>query len=270
MRDIAEPAVEADGGDGIVGLDELADGVIQPVLYHRLHEGLPGDLAEVATEGVRGHAGDGGGFFEGDGAPKVLDEIGEDRMDPFPVGGGKAGSDAAGVEEDRLFFHSQFLQEFEETDETAEIIGLGGQAVDALNGGGAEEAGMAGRELDPGVRGLEETLDSAELGTGEEVFAQAVGGKLDDDGLGGRVGGIELPAMGEVGAQQDQVASREPGHMATDVTLSAAGGDQGQLIFGMEVEGGPEAVLVKGADEEGESFDGVQYFDGCFQHCFFY
>lgn len=251
MRDIAKPAVEADGGDGIIGLDQLPDGVVQPVLYYRLHECFPGDLAKIAAEGIGGHTGDGGCFFQGDGAPEVLHEISEDGMDPFPVRGGKPGRDATRVQQDGVLFRRQFLQQLKQADETAEIIGFGRQGMDTLYGRGAEETGAAGWELDPAMGGMEQALDQGQFGARKKILTQAIGGKLNDDGLGGGVGRGQFPAMGEVGSQQDEVARGKAGHVAADVPLTTTGGDQGQLIFGMEMEGCPEAIFVKRGDEKG-------------------
>ena len=156
MRYIAEAAVEANGGNGFIGLDELSGSVVQAVLYDRIHEGFAGDLSEVAAEGVRGHAGDGGGLFQGDRSPEVVDEPGEDGVYPFSVSVGESCCDAAGVQEFDVFFQGQFMEYFQECDESAEVILFGGQCPDAW------EDGRVG-EVDPAMAALQEALDGVEF-----------------------------------------------------------------------------------------------------------
>ena len=260
MRDISEAAVKTDGGYGVVGLYQLPHGMVQSVLDDRLHKSFTSDLSEVPAEGIGRHAGDGSGFFQGDRPPEVIHQVGEYGMDLLPVGRRQTRRHAAGIQQHDVFFMGQFLEDLQQTDEPAEVVLFGSEGMNALYGRGTEEPGAGVGEVYTAMATGQQSLDGADLGRREKALSQTIGGELDDDGGSGCVGRLQFPTVGEVRAQQYQVSGCEAGHMAADVTFTAAGRDQGQLVFRMEMEGRPKARLVKCLYEEGMPGHRVQDF----------
>lgn len=242
IGDVVEATFEADFGDGLCGVDELAGGVADAHVDDVVGECASGTQLEEAAEGGGGHAGQGSHVVEVDG-PCIVAVDGFLHLEYAPgVAGGMDVGEGCGGKQMVVGSDAEKIHDLEQAKHAYETRLRLGEVVETVvdfHDGGQMEG-------DAGLGVGQEGAEATHLGLAEEGTVEEVGGELYGDFA--HVGGIAMmvfPTVLYVGAEEDEVVGIDLfDTVADDAACTVAVADEIELVFLVAVDGVVEVGFV--------------------------